>query len=513
MAGRDASANLGGMLSQIGGAFGAAGQSVGQGLMRPITMAFRPTVNMADPESLRKQAAFYGRVGDTEQQRMFSTQAETVAEKQQVEAQRTGQAAVADIQRQMQETLGNKALTPEQKSAALMDLQNKANAAAQTYKLNPLQTATLASDIERDFNNRLLQEGQLTDRLTQQARTEAQATGQGVIAGLRRQMSETLSNPALTSEQQRNRLAALQVQVDDAAVKYQLPATQYMALSENVQQSYTQQESNQLSLQVARNTNQRTLALKALEAAYAKNATDPDAYQAARVEIQKTHPGLVRQFDRAEEKYKADKEAAERAAAGTGEFSEEEKTYYGSLGMSDEAIAAANKLGLRKSFRAQMSNLAIARAAEERAAARGSAIEYGVIQDVIPSVVKEIRDREGSGKDAGWFWFDAGAAEVINDLLEEQDGTGLKELSARVKASGARTIEEVKKVVLMELERNEPGSLGSLLASNPDYDALFTPTTPPASATDKKDDDDKQDGTTTVTLPNGQTATIKQKSS
>jgi len=478
-------------------------------------MAFRPQVNMADPESLRKQAAFYGRVGDTEQQRMFGTQAETVAEKQRVETQLTGQAAVADIQRQMQETLGNKALTPAQQSAALMDLQAKANAAAQTYKLNPLQTATLASDIERDFNNRLLQEGQLTDRLTQKARTEAQATGQGVIAGLRRQMSETLSNPALTSEQQRNKLAALQVQVDDAAVKYQLPATQYMTLSENVRQSYTQQESNQLSLEVARNTNQRTLALKALEAAYAKNATDPDAYQAARVEIQKTHPGLVRQFDRAEEKYKADKEAAEQAAAGTGEFSEEEKTLYGRLGMSDEAIANANqnKLGLRKSFRAQMMTLAIARAAEERASARGSAIDYGVIQDVIPSVVKEIRDREGSGKDEGWFYFDAGAAEIINDLLEDEDGVGLKELSARVKSSGARTIEDVKRVVLQELERTEPGSIGALLAKNPDYNILINPPAPAAPATNKKDDDDKQNGTTTVTLPNGQTATIKQKSS
>ena len=153
----------------------------------------------------------------------------------------------------------------------------------------------------------------------------------------------------------------------------------------------------------------------------------------------------------------------------------------------------------------------IRQAAERRNTTRGDAIAYGVIQDVIPSVVKEIREREGSGKDEGWFYFDAGAAEIINNLLQE-DGEGLKELSARVKASGATTIEDVKRVVLREIERTEPGSIGALLAKNPDYNILINPPAPAATAPANKKDD-KDDGTTTVTLPNGQTVTIKQKSS
>ena len=71
---------------------------------------------------------------------------------------------------------------------------------------------------------------------------------------------------------------------------------------------------------------------------------------------------------------------------------------------------------------------------------------------------------------------------------------------------------EVKRAVLQEIERNEPGALADLIANNADFAAMFE--VPESKKDDdKKDDDDKQNGTTTVTLPNGQTVTIKQKSS
>jgi hypothetical protein len=87
MAGQDVSANLGGMLSQIGGAFAGAGQ-MGQGLMRPITMAFRPQLDANDVQSLQNQAAFYGRIGDTAQQRMFTEQALVLEERNREEAEK-----------------------------------------------------------------------------------------------------------------------------------------------------------------------------------------------------------------------------------------------------------------------------------------------------------------------------------------------------------------------------------------------------------------------------------------
>ena len=87
MAGRDASANLGGMLSQIGGAIGGMG-GAGEGLMRPITTAFRPQLDPNSVESLQRQAAFQGRIGDTEQARLFTNQALVLEERNREEAEK-----------------------------------------------------------------------------------------------------------------------------------------------------------------------------------------------------------------------------------------------------------------------------------------------------------------------------------------------------------------------------------------------------------------------------------------
>ena len=87
MAGRDASANLGGMLSQIGGAIGGM-SGAGEGLMRPIMTSFRPQLDPTSVESLQRQAAFQGRIGDTEQQRLFTNQALVLEEKQKEEAEK-----------------------------------------------------------------------------------------------------------------------------------------------------------------------------------------------------------------------------------------------------------------------------------------------------------------------------------------------------------------------------------------------------------------------------------------
>ena len=87
MAGMDASANLGGMLSQIGGTLGGMGQ-VGQGLMQPIMTSFRPQLDPNSVESLQRQAAFQGRIGDTEQARLFTGQALALEERNREEAEK-----------------------------------------------------------------------------------------------------------------------------------------------------------------------------------------------------------------------------------------------------------------------------------------------------------------------------------------------------------------------------------------------------------------------------------------
>jgi len=94
VAGRDASANLGGMLSQIGGAIGGMSGG-GAGLMRPITTAFRPQLDPNSVESLQRQAAFQGRIGDTEQARLFTGQALALEERNREEAEKAQKLAEA----------------------------------------------------------------------------------------------------------------------------------------------------------------------------------------------------------------------------------------------------------------------------------------------------------------------------------------------------------------------------------------------------------------------------------
>lgn len=87
MAGQDVSANLGGMLSQIGGTLGGMG-GAGAGLMRPIMTSFRPQLDPNSVESLQRQAAFQGRIGDTEQARMYTGQALALEERNRAEAEK-----------------------------------------------------------------------------------------------------------------------------------------------------------------------------------------------------------------------------------------------------------------------------------------------------------------------------------------------------------------------------------------------------------------------------------------
>lgn len=152
MAGQDASANLGGMLSQIGGAFGAAGQAAGQGLMRPITMAFRPQLDPNDPDSLRRQADFFGKIGQTEQQKVFANQAIVRNEEIKSQQQQQGRAAVSKIYQAMQENEANALLDPEAKAERRRSLQAALDAAASRFGLDPTETMGLGRELQSQFS-------------------------------------------------------------------------------------------------------------------------------------------------------------------------------------------------------------------------------------------------------------------------------------------------------------------------------------------------------------------------
>jgi uncharacterized protein YbjQ (UPF0145 family) len=60
----------------------------GQGLMQPIMTSFRPQLDPNNVESLQRQAAFQGRIGDTEQARLFTGQALALEERNKAEEEK-----------------------------------------------------------------------------------------------------------------------------------------------------------------------------------------------------------------------------------------------------------------------------------------------------------------------------------------------------------------------------------------------------------------------------------------
>lgn len=150
MAGRDASANLGGMLSQIGGAIGGMGQA-GQGLLAPISTTFRPNVDVSDPMSLQRQAQFYGKIGNVAQQKAFADQAIVVDKQQKAQRAQEGQAAIVKIQEAMKATMNDPSMPEEVKQQRMATLQNAANQAAAKFGLDPTQTMDMGKEVQSGF--------------------------------------------------------------------------------------------------------------------------------------------------------------------------------------------------------------------------------------------------------------------------------------------------------------------------------------------------------------------------
>ena len=152
MAGRDASASLGGMLSQIGGTIGSMGQA-GQGLMAPISTTFRPNVDVSDPMSLQRQAQFYGKIGNVAQQKAFADQAIIRNEQIKSEQQQKGKAAISKIYQAMEENEANALLDPEAKAERRSSLQAALDAAASRFGLDPTETMGIGRELQSQFSS------------------------------------------------------------------------------------------------------------------------------------------------------------------------------------------------------------------------------------------------------------------------------------------------------------------------------------------------------------------------
>lgn len=356
MAGMDASANLGGMLSQIGGAFAGAGQ-MGQGLMRPITMAFRPQLDANDPDSLRRQSEFFGKIGQAAQQKTFADQAIVVDKQQKTQRAQQGQAAIVKIQ-------------------------------------------------------------------------EA--------------MTATMNDPAMPEEVKQQRMATLQNAANQAATKFGLDPTQTMDMGRKVQSGYNALETQAENLEAIRRSNQRQAGVMALEAA----ANNPERFDEVRNQLEAQGFGdVVRAYDLGEQEYAAKMAEYSGKIQDNGQWTEEETALAKELGVSDRELATwkFNAPRGRESLR----NRAQSEAAKVRSAAQTKPLADGVVTDLVPGVLRQLK-REGSE----WFdIFDKDVEDLADDILSDEEALG--DITALVRASGVKNPAEVKEIILGELRKKD----------------------------------------------------------
>ena len=356
MAGRDASANLGGMLSQIGGAIGGMGQA-GQGLLAPISTTFRPNVDVSDPMSLQRQAQFYGKIGNVAQQKAFADQAIVVDKQQKAQRAQEGQAAIVKIQEAMKATMNDPSMPEEVKQQRMATLQNAANQAATKFGLDPTQTMDMGKEVQSGFYAR-------------------------------------------------------ETQVEN--------------------------------LETIRRSNQRQAGVMALEAA----ANNPERFDEVRNQLEAQGFGdVVRAYDLGQEEYKAKMVEYGGKIQDNGQWTEEETALAKELGVSASELATWKANAPRG--RAALRQRAQSEAAKVRTAERERTLADGVVKDLVPGVLRQLK-REGSE----WFdIFDKDVEDLADDILSDEEALG--DITALVRASGVKNPAEVKEIILGELRKKD----------------------------------------------------------
>ena len=129
----DQSANLTGMLGQIGNTIGSMGQAY-----NPITQAAsRPQGNMTDPEHLQRLAQWAASNGDSASASMYMQQARTLRDQAEQARKVEGQGVVAGLMTQVRENETAEGVDPFVRNATSRQLNAEMLAAAEQYGLDP----------------------------------------------------------------------------------------------------------------------------------------------------------------------------------------------------------------------------------------------------------------------------------------------------------------------------------------------------------------------------------------
>jgi len=372
MAGQDQSANLGGMLTDIGKTMGSMGDAY-----KPVLQAAtKPRGDMNDPAHLANLAQWATQHGDTAAASMYMTQSR--------------------------------------------DAKAKA----------------------------------------EKART---AQGQAKAAGIMQQITDAQTAEGVDPFQRKTDVRALEEQLQATATEYEMDATRYVGYGQSVADQAMQREQAENALDATRRANGQRASIERLNGMLASG--DETALENALVSLEEDGQSTLAREYRAGMQTLADAEAtrddANRARSEKGNHNRP---------LTAEEEADAERYNIKPeaypSIGAARSKINDQRVAEARAAMaskQSKTIAVGVIEDMMPGILREL-EVDASSLDGHRFTPGGdGLADYINDELLDNEAL-VKEISAFVSAQGPQQGEgaaaRIRQLVLEDLGRRTKGSEG-----------------------------------------------------
>jgi len=253
-----------------------------------------------------------------------------------------------------------------------------------------------------------------------------------------------MNDPSMPEEIKQQRMATLQNAANQAATKFGLDPTQTMDMGRKVQSGYNALETQAENLEAIRRSNQRQVGVMELEAA----ASDPERFEQKRNQLEAAGFGdVVRAYDLGQEEYKAKMTEYGGKIQDNGQWTDKETALAKELGVSASELATWKSNAPRG--RIALRQRAQSEAAKVRTDARAKPLADGVVKDLVPGVLRQLK-REGSE----WFdIFDKDVEDLADDILSDEEA--LSDITALIRASGVKNPAEVKELILSELRKKD----------------------------------------------------------
>jgi hypothetical protein len=289
------------------------------------------------------------------------------------------------------------------------------------------------------------------------------AQGQAKAAGIMQQITDAQTAKGVDPFQRKTDVRALEEQLQATATEYGMDATRYVGYGQSVADQAMQREQAENALEASRRANGQRASIERLNTLMAKG--DETALENALVSLEEDGQSTLAREYRAGMQALADAEAtrddANRARSEKGNHNRP---------LTAEELADAKRYNIKPeayptigAARSQINDQRVAEARASMASKQSKTIAVGVIEDMMPGILRELESEASSLDGLRFTPGDDGLADYINDELIGNEAL-MEEIAAFVSTQGTQQGEgaaaRIRQLVLEDLGRRTKGSDG-----------------------------------------------------